>query len=65
MQLTKRDIANKQLNTAIRMLFEGHDVVAIHTLVGAASIVLSDLVEHLNPAESWDLNAQKSVANLT
>jgi hypothetical protein len=52
--VSKHEAAMRQLNAAIRMLFAEGDAVAVHTLVGAASVVLSDLVE-LPPAErSWD-----------
>jgi hypoxanthine-guanine phosphoribosyltransferase len=53
-QLTKLEAAQRQLSVAVRMLFDGQDPVAVHTLVGAASIVFTDLVEHIAPQVSWD-----------
>lgn len=58
-QLTKPEAAQRQLSIAIRMLFAGEDPVAVHTLAGAASIVFTDLVEHLAPNNSWDRMAQE------
>ena len=42
----------------IHMFFEERDAVAIHTLVGAASLLLSDLVQDKFPDKSWDSKAQ-------
>ena len=36
------------------MHFAGDDPVCTHTLAGAASILLSDLVEHLRPGSTWE-----------
>jgi hypothetical protein len=58
-QLTKLEAAQRQLSVAIRMLFGGQDPVAVHTLAGAASIVFTDLVEHIAPENSWDRMAQE------
>ncbi len=58
-QLTKVEAAQRQLSFAIRMLFVGQDPVAVHTLAGAASIILTDLVERLAPEHSWDRMAQE------
>lgn len=60
MQLTKRESADRQLNEAILMLLSGRDPVAIHTLVGAASLIYSGLIELRNPDDSWDKKAQES-----
>lgn len=56
--LSKLDAAKRQLRMAIRLLFEGTDPVPVHTLIGAASIILSDLVEKEAPERSWDRFAQ-------
>jgi hypothetical protein len=58
--MNKLDAANRQLDFAIHLLFSGGDSVCIHTLAGAASILLSDLVEHHAPSKSWDRAAQES-----
>jgi hypothetical protein len=58
-QLTKVEAAQRQLSLAIRMLFAGEDPVAVHTLAGAASIILTDLVERLALEHSWDRMAQE------
>lgn len=57
--ITKCEAAQRQLSIAIRMLFAGEDPVAVHTLAGAASILFTDLVEHLALAKSWDRMVQK------
>ena len=59
-RLSKIDAARRQLRVGIRLFFDGGDPVAIHTLIGAASMVISDLAEHQNPIDSWDRVAQKA-----
>jgi hypothetical protein len=44
MKLTKEAVAIRQMNTAIKMLFGGGDVVSIHTLASAATNVFSDML---------------------
>ncbi len=65
MQLTKIEAASRQLNMAIELLFEGRDSVAIHTLVGAAGRILSDLVEHRRPGESWRSKTVESLPGIS
>lgn len=50
----KLEAANRQLNVAIRMLFDRADPIAVHTLIGAASNILSDLMMIKAPEKSWD-----------
>jgi len=57
-ELSKLDAARRQLTVAIRLLFDGDDPVAVHTLVGAASTIISDLVDQQHPDKSWDKFAQ-------
>ena len=59
-QLSKLDAARRQLRVAIRLLFDGVDPVAVHTLVGAASIIISDLTDQHHPEKSWDKFAQET-----
>lgn len=59
-QVSKLEAAQRQLNLAIRLLFADADAVAVHTLVGAASTVFTDLVERLVPEKSWDKQAQEA-----
>ncbi len=59
-QLNKLDTARRQLSVAIRLLLDNDDPVAVHTLVGAASTIISDLVEQQYPDESWDKAAQEA-----
>lgn len=56
--LSKIEAARRQLKVAIHLLFEDADPVAVHTLVGAASTIISDLVEKHYPDKSWDKLAQ-------
>jgi hypothetical protein len=58
--LSKLDAARRQLKVAIRLLFDEDDPVAVHTLVGAASVIITDLVEKLHPDNSWDKFAQEA-----
>lgn len=41
------------------MHFSGVDPVCTHTLAGAASIVLTDLVEHRYPGATWEEKARQ------
>ena len=41
--ITKQSAAQRQLDAAIRILFSGEDVLAIHTIVSAAHNVLTDI----------------------
>ena len=43
MELTKFDVAERQLNQAIYLFFDGGDPVSVHTLSEAASQVLYDI----------------------
>jgi hypothetical protein len=58
--ISKLEAAQRQLNVAIRLLFADADPVAVHTLVGAASILFTDLIEKLAPHKSWDKLAQQA-----
>lgn len=60
-RIAKLPAALRQLDAAIRLLFAGEDPIAVHTLVGAASILLGDLTEHCVPDRSWDREAQAAV----
>ncbi|MDD5411815.1 MAG: hypothetical protein PHF31_10450 [Methylobacter sp.] len=57
-QITKLDAARRQLHVAIMLLFDDGDPIAVHTLVGAASVIISDLVDQYHPDKSWDKMAQ-------
>ena len=43
LHLTKQAAAQRQLDAAVRILFAGEDVLAVHTIVAAAHNVLTDL----------------------
>lgn len=58
--LSKIEAAKRQLDRAIRLLFNDCDPVAVHTLVGAASVIISDLVDKQHPDKSWDRFAQEA-----
>ena len=58
--ITKLEAAQRQLDAAIRLLFDDSDSVAVHTLVGAASVIISNLVEKHHPDKSWDKFAQEA-----
>ena len=59
LRLTKLEAAQRQLTRAIRMLFAEDDPVCTHTLAGAASILLTDLVEHHLPGSTWEQKVQE------
>jgi hypothetical protein len=59
-QISKLDAARRQVDVAIRLLFDGVDPVAVHTLIGAASVIITDLVEKHHPENSWDRYAQEA-----
>ena len=63
-QLTKFEAATRQLNAAIHFLFEGRDSVPVYTLANAAGRILSDLVEHQAPGQSWRSNTVKSMPDV-
>jgi hypothetical protein len=52
MKLGKEEVAVRQLDTAIRVLFDGGDIVSVHTLACAASEVLRDILK-AKGGESW------------
>ncbi|OGT83229.1 MAG: hypothetical protein A3H91_15115 [Gammaproteobacteria bacterium RIFCSPLOWO2_02_FULL_61_13] len=58
----KLDAARRQLRAAIHNIFHGGDPIVAHTLLGAASIILTYLVEHRVPEKSWDRFAQDANA---
>ena len=43
LHLTKQAAAQRQIDAAVRILFAGEDVLAVHTIVAAAHNVLTDL----------------------
>jgi hypothetical protein len=47
MRLTKIDVADAQLRTAIRMFFENAHPVSVHTLACAAREILTNLGHHM------------------
>lgn len=53
MLIAKLDAAASQLDTAIRLLFEGGDPSSIRTLAGASATILFDIAENAKPGESW------------
>jgi hypothetical protein len=52
MKLDKEAVAVRQLDTAIRLLFHGGDVVSVHTLACAAAEVFRDVL-NAKGGESW------------
>lgn len=59
MLLTKENAAIRQMDTAIAMLFQGGDVVSIHTLASAATNVFSDVLRKLG-RQTWKQNILKT-----
>jgi hypothetical protein len=52
MRLDKEQVAVRQLDMAIRLLFDGGDVVSVHTLACAAANVLRDVLK-AKGGEAW------------
>jgi hypothetical protein len=52
MRLGKEEVAVRQLDTAIRILFNGGDVVSVHTLACAAAEVFRGIL-NVRGGESW------------
>ena len=52
MNLDKEQVAARQLDTAIRLMFDGGDIVSVHTLASASSTIFSDLL-HASGSTSW------------
>ena len=59
-RVSKLEAAQRQLDVAIQLMFADADAIAVHTLVGAASLLMSDLIEHRAPSKSWDKQAQEA-----
>jgi len=52
MKLNKRNVAIRQLDSAIRLLFNAGDVVSVHTLASAASTIFRNLLTAAGQ-ETW------------
>lgn len=52
MRLGKEEVAVRQLDTAIRLLFDGGDIVSVHTLACAAANVFRDILK-AQGGETW------------
>ena len=74
MAITKLEAARRQLDAAIRLYFADDDPIAVHTLVGAAHILITDLSKaaklesildrYIVPAYRWEFEgAIRSVQN--
>jgi hypothetical protein len=61
-RISKADAAARQMKAAIRLMFQDFDPLAVHTLVGAAATIRSNLVEHRHPERSGDKFAQEANA---
>ena len=46
--ITKLSAAQRQIDAAIRLLFSGEDILAVHTVVAAAHRIVMDLAENRN-----------------
>ncbi|MGF1610255.1 MAG: hypothetical protein ACFCUQ_12720 [Kiloniellales bacterium] len=52
LELDKEKAASRQLDTAIEMMFQGGDIVSVHTLASAASAIFADLL-HARGHKAW------------
>jgi hypothetical protein len=53
--VTKLDAALRQLHTAIELLFNNGDFIAVHTLASAAAVILHDIAGHRKVFRPIDL----------
>lgn len=53
MRITKAEAARRQLDVAIALLFTKEDLVAVHTLTGAAAEIASELRQSADAPEPW------------
>jgi len=51
-KLDKEEVASRQLDTAIELMFGGGDIVSVHTLTSASSTIFSDLL-HAKGEKAW------------
>ena len=58
MRISKFEAANLQLDRAIQLCFDDVDPISTHTLLGASSVLIYDLVEKLVPNSSWENHIQ-------
>ena len=78
MKVTKKEIARRQIDTAIELFFEARDFVSITTLAGAGEEIMGSLLrrvgkvsmmDHLADVDkrrtgpTWDSKAMNAVAN--
>ena len=61
--ITKLSAAQRQIDAAIRILFSGEDVLAVHTVVAAAHRIVLDLAEKRNLAPYTE-SIKKTIATL-
>lgn len=57
-RISKFEAANLQLDRAIQLCFDDIDPISTHTLLGASSGLIYDLVEKLAPNSSWENQIQ-------
>lgn len=63
MKISKEKAAVRQIDTAIRLLFDGGDPVSVHTLAAAAGEVFRNLLKNKN-IDSWKSYAGKANPHL-
>lgn len=51
-KLDKEEVASRQLDTAIDLMFGGGDIVSVHTLASASSTIFADLL-HAKGEKAW------------
>ena len=51
-KLDKEQVASRQLDAAIELIFAGGDIVSVHTLAAASSAVFADLL-HAKGRKAW------------
>jgi len=58
-RLSKIDAARRQLDASIRMLFNGEDILAVHTVAAAAGTIIKDIALAKFPGQSWHAGAMQ------
>lgn len=52
MELSKIEVASRQLDTAIKLFFNAGDIVSVHTLAAASANVFADILDNMGET-SW------------
>lgn len=52
--ITKNEAACRQLETAIRLFFEGADAISVHVLASSAQVIVRHVCRHMGKKSTGD-----------